>query len=128
MIDYSYSTYEDGWLHMRGLHRHGFPMLLWDALVQTGYGEEVSEYRGWLYMEHCLPHCEVHVDILSHLVFPDGSPWSTWVIRNNMDDAIEKAAHLALITLCSQNLPATTDTHIFLYLVHHCSDLEWKAP
>jgi hypothetical protein len=30
-------------------------MLLWDALMQTGYREEVPEYRGRLYMEHVLP-------------------------------------------------------------------------
>jgi hypothetical protein len=101
MVDYSYYTYEDGWLRTRGLHSHDFPMLLWDALVQTGYGEEVPEYRGRLYMEHDLPCCEVYVDIQSHLVFPDGSPWSTWVIGNDMDDAMEKAAHVVLTALCS---------------------------
>jgi hypothetical protein len=73
MVGYSYCTYEDGWLRRRGLHYHSFPMLLWDALVQTGYGEEVPEYRGWLYMEHCLPRREVYVDIRSHPMFPDGS-------------------------------------------------------
>jgi hypothetical protein len=60
-------------------------MLLWDALLQTDYGEEVIEYRRWLYMEHGLPHCEVYIDIPSHLVFPDRSPWSTWDVWNDMD-------------------------------------------
>jgi hypothetical protein len=41
--------------------------------VQTGYREQVLEYRGRLYMEHGLPHCEVYVDIRFHPVFPDGS-------------------------------------------------------
>jgi hypothetical protein len=101
MVDYSYCTYKDGWLRMRGLHHHNFPMLLWDALVQTGYGEEVPEYCGWLYMEHDLPHYEVCIDIWSHPLFPDGSPWSTWVLGNDMDDAMEKAAHATLTALCS---------------------------
>jgi hypothetical protein len=35
-------------------------------------------------------------------VFPDGSPWSTWAIGANMDDAMEKAAHMALTALCLQ--------------------------
>jgi hypothetical protein len=98
MVDYSYCTYEDGWLHMRGLHCHGLPMLLWDALVQTGYREEVPEYRGRLYMEHSMPRCEVYIDIRSHPVFPDGSLWSMWVIGNDMDDAMEKAAHRHVLT------------------------------
>jgi hypothetical protein len=59
-------------------------MLLWDALVQAGYGEKVHEYRGWLYMEHGLPRYELHVDI-----------------GNDMDDAVEKTAHMAFTTLCS---------------------------
>jgi hypothetical protein len=41
-------------------------------------------------------------------VFPDGSPWSTWSIGADMDDAMEKAAHMTLTALCSQNLAATT--------------------
>jgi hypothetical protein len=43
MVDYSYYTFEDGRLRTRGLHRHDFPLLLWDALVQTGYGDEVPK-------------------------------------------------------------------------------------
>jgi hypothetical protein len=74
---------------------------LWDAIVQTGYRDEVLEYYGRLYEEHDLQCCKVYVDIPSHHVFPDESLWSTWVIRNDMDDAMEKAAHLALIALCS---------------------------
>jgi hypothetical protein len=76
-------------------------MLLCDILVQTGYGDEDPEYRGWLYEEHGLPRCEVYVDIRSHPVFSDGSLWSTWVIRNDMDDAMEKVAHMVLTALCS---------------------------
>jgi hypothetical protein len=44
-----------------------------------------------------------------------------------MDDAMEKAAHMALTALCSQNLPATTGTPISLYLIQDRSDPEWKA-
>jgi hypothetical protein len=54
MGDYSHYTFEDGHLRMRGLHRHGFPLLLWDALVQTGYGDKSLEYYGQLYEEHGL--------------------------------------------------------------------------
>jgi hypothetical protein len=100
---------------MRGLHRHSFPLLLWDALVYTGYGDRSPEYYGWLYEEHGLQRCEVYVDISSHHVFPDGSLWSTWAIGADMDDAIEKAAHMALTALCSQSLAAIAGTPISLY-------------
>jgi hypothetical protein len=111
---------------MRGLHHHGFHLLLWDALVQTGYWDRALEYYGRLY-EHGLQRCEVHVDIPSHPVFPDGSSWSTWAIGANMDDAMEKAAHMALIALCSQNLAAIAGTPISLYPIQDRSDPEWKA-
>jgi hypothetical protein len=85
---------------------------LWDALVQTGYEDMVPEYYGRLFEEHGLHCCEVFVDTPSHPVFPDGSPWSTWAIGADMDNYMEKAAHMTLTTLCSQNLAATTGTPI----------------
>jgi hypothetical protein len=74
-----------------------------------------------------LQRCEVYVDIPSHLVFPDGSPLSTWAIGADMDDAMEKAAHMALTALCPQNLVATTGTPISLYPIQDYSNPEWKA-
>jgi hypothetical protein len=59
-------------------------------------------------------------------VFPDGS-LSTWLIRNDMDDTIEKATHMAHTTLCSQNMPATAGTPILLYPIQDRSDPELKA-
>jgi hypothetical protein len=38
----------------RGLYHHGFPLLLWDALVQTGYGDRAPEYYCRLSEEHGL--------------------------------------------------------------------------
>jgi hypothetical protein len=101
---------------------------LWDAIVQTSYEDRALEYYGRLYEEHGLQRCEVYVDIPSHPVFPDGSPWSTWAIGADMDDAMEKAAHMALTVLCSQNLAATAGTPISLYPIQDWSDPEWKAP
>jgi NADPH-dependent ferric siderophore reductase len=86
---------------MRGLHRHGFPLLLWDAAVQTGNEDIAPEYYGRLYEEYGLQRYEVYVDIPSHPVFPNGSPWSTWAIEADMDDAMEKATHMVLTSLCS---------------------------
>jgi hypothetical protein len=45
--------------------------------MQTGYGDEVLAYYGRLFKEHGLQRCEVYIDIPSHPMFPDGSPWST---------------------------------------------------
>jgi hypothetical protein len=101
-------------------------MLLWDVLVQTGYGDTPPEYYGRLFREYGLQRYEVYVYIPSHPVFPDGSPWSAWAIGPNMDDAMEKAAHMAPTVLCSQNLSATTGTPISLYLIQDRSDPEWK--
>jgi hypothetical protein len=44
-----------------------------------------------------------------------------------MDDAMEKAAYMALTVLCSQNLAATTGTPISLYPIQDRSDPEWKT-
>jgi hypothetical protein len=50
-----------------------------------------------------------------------------WAIGANMDDTMEKAAHMALTALCSQNLAATASTPISLYPIQDRSDPEWKA-
>jgi hypothetical protein len=127
MGDYSYCTFKNGHLGLRGLHHHGFPLLLWDAPVQTGNGDIAPVYYGRLYQEYGLQRCEVCVDIPSHPMFPDGSPWSTWAIEADMDDAMEKAAHMVLTTLCLQNMAAIAGTPISMYPIEDHSDLEWKA-
>jgi hypothetical protein len=127
MGDYSYCSFQDGWLCTWGLHHHGYPTLMWDTLVQTGYGDTPPDYYGRLFEEHGLQRCEVYVDIPSHPVFPDRSPWSTWAIGADMSDAMEKVAHMALTALCSQNLAATAGTPISLYPVQDLSDPEWRA-
>jgi hypothetical protein len=127
MGDYSYCTFENGRLDTRGLDHHDFPLLLWDALVQTGYGDRALEYYGRLYEEHDLQHCDIYVDIPSHPMFPDGSLWSTWAIRADMDDAMEKYTHMALTALCSQNLAAAAGTPILLYHIQDRSNPEWKT-
>jgi hypothetical protein len=40
---------------------------------------------------------------------------------------MEKAAHMALTTLCSQNLASTTGTPISLYPIQDRSDQEWNT-
>jgi hypothetical protein len=40
---------------------------------------------------------------------------------------MEKAAHMTLTALCSQNFAATAGTPISLYPIHDRSGPEWKA-
>jgi hypothetical protein len=54
MGDYSYCSFEDDRMRTWGMHHHGFPMLLWDALVQIGYGDTPLEYYDWLFEEQGL--------------------------------------------------------------------------
>jgi hypothetical protein len=44
-----------------------------------------------------------------------------------MNDAMEKAAHMALTALCSQNLAVTVGTPISLYPIQDRSNPDWKA-
>jgi hypothetical protein len=44
-----------------------------------------------------------------------------------MDDAIEKAAHMALTALCSHSMPAIAGTPILLYPIQDRSNPKWKA-
>jgi hypothetical protein len=67
-------------LRIRGLHRHDFSLLLWDALVQTGYGNIAPEYYGRLYEEHGLQHCKVYVDMLMGACGPRGLLGPTWTM------------------------------------------------
>jgi hypothetical protein len=50
-----------------------------------------------------------------------------WAIGADMDDAMERAAHMALNALCSQNMAATAGMPISLYPIQNCSDPKWKA-
>jgi hypothetical protein len=44
-----------------------------------------------------------------------------------LDDAMDKAAHMALTALCSQNMPTTVGMAISLYPIQDHCDPEWKA-
>jgi hypothetical protein len=44
-----------------------------------------------------------------------------------MEDAMEKAAHMAFTALCSQNMLAIVGAPISLYPIQDRSDPEWKT-
>ena len=126
MDDYPYCELgDDGWLRTDGLHRQGFPMLLWDALLRFGY-EDAPIYRGRMYREHGLQRCEVHVDIPSNPVHSDWMEWSTWATGNDMEDTLERVAHLALTKFCERHFPDTAGTAIAMYPVHAQNDPAWS--
>jgi hypothetical protein len=45
-------------------------------------------------------------------------PWTGAIIGNELDDIIEKMAHMALTSLCERSLAATTDMMIALFPIH----------
>jgi hypothetical protein len=66
MDDYPYATLgADGWFCCDGLHRPGFPTLLWDVLHHLSY-VGLPAYHGHPYHQFGLGRCKVHVDIPAH--------------------------------------------------------------
>jgi hypothetical protein len=105
MDDYPYATLgADGWFRCDGLHRPGFPTLLWDVLHRFGY-TGLPTYRVHPYHQFGLGHCKVHVDILAHPTDPT---------MTDLDDTLERAAHQALMEFCERHLPVLGDTAIAL--------------
>jgi hypothetical protein len=93
MDDYPYATLgADGWFHCDGLHRPGFPTLLWDVLHRFDY-VGLPAYRGRSYHQFRLGHCKVHVDILAHTTDPTMTAWFTTTRGDDLDDTLERATH-----------------------------------
>jgi hypothetical protein len=78
-----------------GLHRPGFPRLLWDVLQPFGYVEK-ADYHGHVFREFNIGRCEVLVDIPLNPKQPSWMAWSTSTTRHDMSDTLEMVAHQAL--------------------------------
>jgi hypothetical protein len=114
MDDYPDATLgADGWVHCDGLHRSGFPMLLWDVLHRFGY-TGTPTYRGHMYHEFRHSHCEVHVDTMTHPSYPTMTAWFTTAEGDNLNDDLEMVAHQALMEFCEHHLPGLDGTAIAL--------------
>jgi hypothetical protein len=123
MDDYPHCTLgEDGWLRTTGRHRPGFPRLLLDALVRIGYDGPIPEYRCRPFQKHGLACCEVRVEIP---VDPE-TPWTGTVVGGDLDESVERMAHLALTALCEQRLPDTAGLAIALYPIRDQDEPEWQ--
>jgi hypothetical protein len=66
--------------------------------------------------------CEVRVEIPFNPMVP-----STGAIAGSeIDDAVEKMAHVVLTSLCDRSLAATIDMLIMLVPIHDPKDPEWQ--
>jgi hypothetical protein len=121
MDDYPHCTLiEDGFLWTTGQHRPGFPRYLLSALIRLGYDGPIPSYCCRPFRAHSLNVCEVRVEI----PFDPMALWKGVIISNEVDDAIEKIAHMALTSLCECSLTATVDTPLALFLIFNQEEPE----
>jgi hypothetical protein len=126
MDDYPYTTLgADGWFRCDGLHRPGFPTLLWDVLHRFSY-TGLPTYRGRPYHQFSLGRCKVHVDISAHPTHPTMTAWCTTARGDDVDDTLERAAYQALMELCEHHLPVLDDTAIALLPVQNEGNVVWS--
>jgi hypothetical protein len=126
MGDYPYATHEaDGWFCCDGLHRPGFPTLLWDMLHRFGY-TGIPEYRGRPYRQFGLGRCKVHVDILAHPTDQTMTAWFTMARGDDLDNALERAAHQALTKFYECHLSVLGDTSIALLPIRNKGNAVWS--
>jgi hypothetical protein len=127
MDDYPYATLGvDGWFRCDGLHRPGFPTLLWDMLHHFGY-TGLPAYHGRPHRQFGLGHCKVHVDIPAHPIDPTMTGWFTTARGNDLDDTLKRAAHQALMEFCEHHLLVLGGTAIALLPVQNEGNTVWSA-
>jgi hypothetical protein len=54
------------------------------------------------------------------------APWTGAIIGSEIDDAVEKMAHMALTSLCELNLTTTTTISTALFSIHDQEDPDWQ--
>jgi hypothetical protein len=67
------------------------------------------------FQTHDLSAFEVRVEI----PFDPTVPFRGAIISNDVDDAVEKMAHVALTTFCERSLTMTADTSLALFPIHN---------
>jgi hypothetical protein len=126
MDDYPYATLgANGWFRCDGLHRPGFPTLLWDILHRFGY-TGLPAYRGRPYCQFGLGRCKVHVDIPAHPTDPTMTAWFTTARGDDLDDTLKRAAHQALTEFCERHLPVLGDTAIAMLPIRNEGNAVWS--
>jgi hypothetical protein len=71
----------------------GFPRVLYNALLHLSYNGNVLIYRAHVSMAHSMEQCEVYVMIP---IQPE-EPWSVTVMGVELDNTVDKTAHLPLL-------------------------------
>jgi hypothetical protein len=66
------------------------------ALIQLGYDGLIPIYRCHPFQAHDLNVYEVRVEI----IIDPTAPWKGAIIRKEVDDVVEKMAHVTLTALC----------------------------
>jgi hypothetical protein len=97
--------------------------LLQNVLHHFGH-TGTAMYRGHPYSEFRSGCCEVHVDILAHPSDPGMTAWFTTATGDDLDDTLERAAHLALIECCECHLSGLAGTAIALLPIQNVGDSE----
>jgi hypothetical protein len=105
-----------------GLHRSGFPRVLYDALIHLGYNGDVPVYRARMSMAHSMDQCEVSVTIPLN----PAESWMATIIGIELDGTVEQMAQVSLTSLCGSPLADTAAMPITLFLVHYREDPVWQ--
>jgi hypothetical protein len=113
---------EDGTLCSTGQHCPGFLRVLYDALIHLGYDGDAPVYRCRLSTAHGMCQCEVGVTI----PFDPTEPWSGSVIVSKPDIGVELMAHIALTSLCKEQLVATAALPIALLPIWDQENPVWQ--
>jgi hypothetical protein len=96
--------------------------VLYDALCQLSYDGDAPVYRGRMSMAHCQDKCEVNMVIPLNLM----ELWMATVIGVELDEIVEQAAQVALISLCETCLADTAAMPIALFPIRNQVDPVWK--
>jgi hypothetical protein len=113
---------EDGSSCSTGQYHPRFPRVLYDTVFHLSYNRDVLVYRGRMFTAHGQERCKVSMMIPLSLT----EPWGAIIIGVELDETIEQAAHIALITLCESCLNDKAMMPIALFPICKKEDPMWK--
>jgi hypothetical protein len=93
----------------------------WGFCKCFGMLSSVSATTGRFPYIHGLDVCDVRVEI----PFDPTMPWTGVIIGGELNNTIEKMAHIVLTSLCERSLAAIANMPISLFLIHNQEDTMW---